>query len=55
MRIILTGYTGHMGREVRTCAEAAENCEIAAGIDLMIPASEGISWVAAKMKELSHD
>ena len=31
MRIILTGYTGHMGREVRTCAEAAEGCEIVAG------------------------
>ena len=42
MRIILTGYTGHMGREVRTCAEAAENCEIVAGVDMMIPASEGI-------------
>ena len=42
MRIILTGYTGHMGREVRACAEAAENCEIVAGVDLMIPASEGI-------------
>ena len=42
MRIILTGYTGHMGRDVRTCAEAAENCEIVAGVDLMIPASEGI-------------
>ena len=42
MRIILTGYAGHMGREVRACAEAAENCEIAAGVDPMIPASEGI-------------
>ena len=42
MRIILTGYTGHMGREVCLCAEAAENCEIVAGIDPMIPASEGI-------------
>ena len=42
MRIILIGYTGHMGREVRTCAEAAENCKIVAGVDLMIPASEGI-------------
>jgi 4-hydroxy-tetrahydrodipicolinate reductase len=31
-----------MGREVRTCAEAAENCEIVAGVDMMIPASEGI-------------
>ena len=42
MRIILTGYTGHMGREVRTCAEAADHCEIVAGVDPMIPASEGI-------------
>ena len=42
MKIILTGYTGHMGREVRTCAEAAEGCEITAGVDPMIPASEGI-------------
>ena len=42
MKIILTGYTGHMGREVRLCAEAADNCEIVAGIDPMIPASEGI-------------
>ena len=40
MKIILTGYTGHMGREVRTCAEAADNCEIAAGVDPMIAASE---------------
>ena len=42
MRIILTGYTGHMGREVRTCAEATDHCEIVAGVDPMIPASEGI-------------
>ena len=42
MKIILTGYTGHMGREVRTCAEAADNCEIVAGVDPMIAASEGI-------------
>lgn len=42
MKIILTGYTGHMGREVRTSADRAENCEIAAGVDPMIPASEGI-------------
>ena len=42
MKIILTGYTGHMGREVRTCAEAAEGCEIVAGVDPMIPESEGI-------------
>ena len=42
MKIILTGYTGHMGREVRACAERMENCEIVAGVDPMIPASEGI-------------
>ncbi len=42
MRIILTGYTGHMGREVRACVEAAEGCEIVAGVDPMVPASEGI-------------
>ena len=42
MKIILTGYAGHMGREVRTCAEAAENCEIVAGVDPMIPESDGI-------------
>ena len=42
MKIILTGYTGHMGREVRTCAEAADDCEIIAGVDPMISASEGI-------------
>ena len=53
MRIILTGYTGHMGREVRACAEAAENCEIVAGVDLMISASEGIgerSWKKKRSK-----
>ena len=42
MKIILTGYTGHMGREVRACAERMENCEIVAGVDPMSPASEGI-------------
>ena len=42
MKIILVGYEGHMGREVRICAETAENCEIVAGVDPMIPASEGI-------------
>ena len=41
MRIILCGYGGHMGREVRACAERAEGCEIVAGMDPMIPA-EGI-------------
>jgi 4-hydroxy-tetrahydrodipicolinate reductase len=42
MRIILCGYDGHMSREVRTCAEAAEGCEIVAGVDPMIPENEGI-------------
>ena len=42
MKIILVGYEGHMGREVRAAAEAAENCEIAAGVDPLIPATEGI-------------
>ena len=41
MRIILCGYGGHMGREVRTCAERDEHSEIVAGVDPMIPA-EGI-------------
>ena len=38
MRIILCGYGGHMGREVRTCAERDEHSEIVAGVDPMIPA-----------------
>ena len=41
MRIILCGYGGHMGREVRTCAERDEHSEIVAGVDPMIQA-EGI-------------
>ena len=41
MRIILCGYGGHMGREVRTCAERDAHSEIVAGVDPMIPA-EGI-------------
>ena len=35
MRIILCGYTGHMGREVRECAARAAGCEIVAGVDPM--------------------
>ncbi len=42
MKIILCGYTGHMGREVRTCAERVKDAEIIAGIDPMIPETEGI-------------
>ena len=38
MRIILCGYGGHMGREVRICAERDEHSEIVAGVDPMIPA-----------------
>ena len=41
MRILLCGYGGHMGREVRTCAERDTGSEIVAGIDPMIPA-EGV-------------
>ena len=42
MKIILVGYTGHMGREVRACAERTDGCIIAAGVDPMIPESDGI-------------
>jgi len=38
MRILLCGYGGHMGREVRACAERDENSSIVAGVDPMIPA-----------------
>lgn len=41
MRIILCGYGGHMGREVRTCAERLEGACIVAGVDPMTPA-EGV-------------
>lgn len=41
MRILLCGYGGHMGREVRTCAERDTGSEIVAGVDPMIPA-EGV-------------
>ncbi len=37
MRIILTGYTGHMGREVRLSAERAEDAEIVCGVDPLAP------------------
>ncbi len=35
MRIILCGYAGHMGREVRECAARAAGTEIVAGVDPM--------------------
>ena len=41
MKILLCGYGGHMGREVRACAERDPDSEIAAGVDPMIPA-EGV-------------
>jgi len=42
MRIILCGYAGHMGREVRECAGRAGDCEITGGVDPMIPEAEGV-------------
>lgn len=41
MRIILCGYCGHMGLEVRASAKRAAGCSIVAGVDPMAPA-EGI-------------
>jgi len=38
MKIILIGYDGHMGREVRASADRAEDAEIVMGVDPMIPA-----------------
>ena len=35
MRIILVGYAGHMGREVRECAERTAGTEIVQGVDPM--------------------
>ena len=40
MRIILSGYGGHMGREVRACAERMEDALIVAGVDPASPADE---------------
>ena len=37
MRIILSGYGGHMGREVRECVDRDGSCTVAAGVDPMIP------------------
>ncbi len=39
MRIILAGYEGHMGREVRASAERMEDAEIVMGVDPMISAA----------------
>ncbi len=35
MKVILCGYAGHMGREVRESASRVAGCEIAAGVDPM--------------------
>ena len=35
MRILLCGYDGHMGREVRACAERDEHACVVAGVDPM--------------------
>ena len=40
MRIILSGYGGHMGREVRACAERMEDARIVAGVDPMAPVDD---------------
>jgi len=45
MRILLCGYDGHMGREVRTCAERAAGCEITAGVD---PMTAGVDPLCVK-------
>ena len=36
MKIILCGYQGHMGKEVRLCAERMAGSEIVAGVDPMM-------------------
>ena len=42
MRILLTGYEGHMGREVRSSAERAKTAEIVCGVDPMTLSEDGI-------------
>ena len=42
MNIILSGYEGHMGREVRACVAANEAFHITAGVDPMTDGAEGI-------------
>ncbi|MBO7662175.1 MAG: 4-hydroxy-tetrahydrodipicolinate reductase [Clostridia bacterium] len=51
MRIILCGYDGHMGREVRTCAERAKDCVIQAGVDPL--AGGGDPLCAADFSEVT--
>ena len=40
MRIILSGYTGHMGQEVRKSAARMDGCEIVLGVDPLMPDGE---------------
>ena len=42
MRIILSGYGGHMGREVRACVAAAADMEIVQGVDPLVPGEDGL-------------
>ncbi len=46
MKIILCGYNGHMGREVRNCAEQAADCEIIAGIDPVMAEPAGFCFAS---------
>ena len=43
MKILLTGYEGHMGREVRASAARIGDAEIVCGVDPMAP--EGVPVV----------
>ena len=40
MKILLCGYTGHMGQEVRHSVERAAGCEILCGVDPLCPEGE---------------
>ena len=53
MKIILCGYTGHMGREVRTCAERAADAVIVRGVDPMI--AETDAACAKSFEECTDD
>jgi len=44
MRIILCGYAGHMGREVRSCAERSPSCTIVAGVDPMADGTDPLCF-----------
>ncbi len=42
MRILLSGYGGHMGREVRECAERVPGAEIVQGVDAMTDGGDAL-------------